>query len=171
MKWVNINPAIEPWTFSPIWILTCRLVTMYLRVLNHKGYVHSTVIFTIRNITQTCGASGRIVRLEIQYTCNNIMACRVQWHNFWRRISKVGWGRCLQGRKSMLKHGGDNIGEKYTSRLRDVLRFAPRLARGFGGMLLWENFFKWCNLVRFDVYLDQILSLQNFKSYHFLYKK
>ena len=30
-----------------------------------------------------------------------------------------------QGRKSMFKHGGDNIGEKYTSRLRDVLRGAP----------------------------------------------
>ena len=39
----------------------------------------------------------------------------------------------------------------------------------FGGMLPRENFFKWCNLVRFGVYLDQILSLQNFKSYYFLY--
>ena len=27
----------------------------------------------------------------------------------------------MQGRKSMFKHGGDNIGDKYTSRLRDVL--------------------------------------------------
>ena len=54
-----------------------------------------------------------------------------------------------QGRKSMLKHGGDNIGEKYTSRLRDVLRGAKRRAflGGFGGMLPREIFFKWCNLV------------------------
>ena len=44
----------------------------------------------------------------------------------------------------MFKHG-----EKYTSRLRDVL---------------------WCNLVRFGVYLDQILSLKNLKNYYFLYK-
>ena len=33
-----------------------------------------------------------------------------------------------------------------------------------------ENFLKWCNLVRFGVYFDQILSLKNFKNYHFLYK-
>ena len=31
-------------------------------------------------------------------------------------------------------------------------------------------FFKWCNLVRFGVYFNQILSLKNFKNYHFLYK-
>ena len=34
-----------------------------------------------------------------------------------------------------------------------------------------ENFLKWCNLVRFGVHFDQILSLKNFKNYHFLYKK
>ena len=33
-----------------------------------------------------------------------------------------------------------------------------------------DNFFKWYNLVRFGVYFDQILSLKNFKNYHFLYK-
>ena len=33
-----------------------------------------------------------------------------------------------------------------------------------------EFFSKWCNLVRFDVYLDQILSVKFFKNYHFLYK-
>ena len=33
---------------------------------------------------------------------------------------------------------------------------AMRIARGFGGMLP-RDFFKWCNLVRFGVYLDQIL--------------
>ena len=42
---------------------------------------------------------------------------------------------------------------------------------GFGGMLLRENFLKRCNLVRFRVYFDQILSLFFFKNYHFLYKK
>ena len=41
----------------------------------------------------------------------------------------------------------------------------------FGGMLPRENFLKWCNLVRFGVYFDQILSLNFFKNYHFLYKK
>ena len=33
------------------------------------------------------------------------------------------------------------------------------LLGGFGGMLPRENFLKWCNLVRFRVYFDQILSL------------
>ena len=66
--------------------------------------------------------------------------------------------------------GGDNIGEKYTSRLRDLLREAQRLARGDRGHAPLRNFFKWCNLVRFGVYLDHILSLKNFKNYYFLYK-
>ena len=46
--------------------------------------------------------------------------------------------RCTrdQGRKSMFKHGGDNIVEKYTFRLRDELRGAKRpvFLGGFGGM-------------------------------------
>ena len=37
-------------------------------------------------------------------------------------------------------------------------------------MLPRENFLNWCNLVRFGVYFDQILSLEIFKNYHFLYK-
>ena len=45
------------------------------------------------------------------------------------------------------------------------------LLGGFWGMPPRENFLKWCNLVRFGVYFDQILSLRNFKNYHFLYKK
>ena len=51
-----------------------------------------------------------------------------------------------------------------------IWKFACRLIGGFGGMLPREIFFKWCNLVRFGVYFDQILSLKNFKNYHFLYK-
>ena len=43
---------------------------------------------------------------------------------------------------------------------------------GFGGMPPppRENFYKWCNLVRFGVYFDQILSLKFFKNYHFYIK-
>ena len=55
----------------------------------------------------------------------------------------------------------------------DMLRMAKpcALLGGFGGMLPRENFFKRCNLVRFRVYFDQILSLFFFKNYHFLNKK
>ena len=44
------------------------------------------------------------------------------------------------------------------------------LLGGFGGMSppLPIFFFKWCNLVRFGVYLNQIWSLKNFLKYHFL---
>ena len=52
----------------------------------------------------------------------------------------------------------------------DMLRMAKSCALlgGFGGHAPpRENVLKWCNLVRFGVYLDQILSLKN---YHFLYK-
>ena len=45
------------------------------------------------------------------------------------------------------------------------------LLGGFGGMPLQENFLKWCNLVRFGVYFDHILSLKNFKNFHFYIKK
>ena len=57
--------------------------------------------------------------------------------------------------------------------LSDMLRMAKpcALLGGFGGMPPRENFFKWCNLVRFGVYFDQILSLKIFLNYHFLYKK
>ena len=41
---------------------------------------------------------------------------------------------------------------------------------GSVGMRPREFFFKWDNLVRFGVYFDEILSLKNFKNYHFLYK-
>ena len=57
-------------------------------------------------------------------------------------------------------HVGASLVEKYTSRLRDVLRGA--FLGGFGGMAPRENFFKWCNLVCVGVYLDQISSLKNF---------
>ena len=64
------------------------------------------------------------------------------------------FNRCSsrQGRKSMFKHGGDNIGEKYTSRLLDLFRGAKRFALlgGFGGMLPREFFLNgaiWCVLV------------------------
>ena len=57
--------------------------------------------------------------------------------------------------------------------LRDMLRMAKpcALLGGFGGMLPRENFLKRCNLVRFRVYFDQILSLFFSKKCHFLYKK
>ena len=48
---------------------------------------------------------------------------------------------------------------------------ACALLGGFGGMLPRENFLKRCNLVRFRVYFDQILSLFFLKKCHFLYKK
>ena len=54
------------------------------------------------------------------------------------------------GRKFLFNHGGNNIGEKYTSRLlaKRVLGHAPP-----------RNFFKCCNLVRSGAHLDQILSV------------
>ena len=47
------------------------------------------------------------------------------------------------------------------------------LARGGGGVLGRappRKFFKWCKLMRFGVYLDQILSLKFFQNYLFLKK-
>ena len=44
---------------------------------------------------------------------------------------------------------------------------AMRIARGFGGMLPREIFLKRCNLVRFRVYFNQILSLFFFQKLPF----
>ena len=44
------------------------------------------------------------------------------------------------------------------------------LLGGVRGHAPQEFFLKWCNLVCFGVYFDQILSLKNFNNYHFLYK-
>ena len=84
--------------------------------------------------------------------------------------------RQWQGRPQDLAGGGPRIFfpdlEICMSR-SDMLRMAKpcALLGGFGGMPPRENFFKWCNLVRFGVYFYQISSLKNFKNYHFLYKK
>ena len=64
---------------------------------------------------------------------------------------------CIQGRSQDLAGGGARI--IFFEIWKFACREAPR-----------EFFFKWCNLVRFRVYLDQILSLIIFKNYHFLYK-
>ena len=57
--------------------------------------------------------------------------------------------------------------------LRDMLSMAKPCALlwGFRGMLLRENFLKRCNLVRFGVYFDQILSLFLFQKLLFFYKE
>ena len=44
------------------------------------------------------------------------------------------------------------------------------LLGGFGSMRPLENLSKWSNLVRFDVYLDQIFSLKFLKNYLFYIK-
>ena len=80
-----------------------------------------------------------------------------------------------QGRPQDLAGGGPRI---YFSDLKICMSRSDKLRMtkpcvflgGFGGMPPRENFLKWCNLVRFGVYFDQISSLKNFKNYHFLYK-
>ena len=82
----------------------------------------------------------------------------------------------VQGRPQDLAGGGQEFffrfGNLHVSR-SDMLRMAKpcALLGRFGGMPPQENFLKWCNLVRFGVYFDHILSLKNFKNYHFLHKK
>ena len=46
-------------------------------------------------------------------------------------------------------------------------KFACCEARGVRGHAPPRIFLKWCNLVRFGVYFDPILSLKFFKNYHF----
>ena len=82
---------------------------------------------------------------------------------------------CTQGRPQDLAGGGQEfffLDLEICMSRSYMLRMAKpcALVGGFGGMPPRENFLKLCNLVRFGVYFDQILSLTNFKNYHFLYK-
>ena len=62
-----------------------------------------------------------------------------------------------QGRPQDLGGGG---AKNFFSDLEICMSLSPiALLGGFGGMLPREDFFEWCNLVRFRVYFDQILSL------------
>ena len=70
-----------------------------------------------------------------------------------------------QGHKSMFKHGGGNIVEKYTFRLWDVLRDAKRpvFVGGFGGMPPERKILNgaiWC-------IFGSVSSLKNFLNYYF----
>ena len=47
--------------------------------------------------------------------------------------------------------------------------FAMRFVKGVRGHAPLRKIFKWCNLVRYDVYLDQILTLIFFFKVPFLY--
>ena len=49
------------------------------------------------------------------------------------------------------------------------LGIAKRLLGGFGGMLLREHFFKWCNLVRFGACFHNFFTLKKILNNHFLY--
>ena len=80
-----------------------------------------------------------------------------------------------QGRPQDLGGGGQEFffrfGNLHVAKRHAAHGETMRIARGFGGMLPREKFLKRCNLVRFSVYFDQILSLFFSENYHFLYKK
>ena len=81
----------------------------------------------------------------------------------------------LQGRPQDLAGGG---GQEFFFQIwKFACRFATccawrshALCYGVSGACPPRNFLKWCNLVRFGVYFDQMLSLKNFKNYHFYIK-
>ena len=82
----------------------------------------------------------------------------------------------MQGRTQDLGGGGANnfffrFWNLHVAKRHAAHGEAMRIARGVRGMLPRENFLKRCNLVRFRVYFDQILSLFFSKKCHFLYKK
>ena len=90
---------------------------------------------------------------------------RLETKLFYKMTSRMP---LIQGRPQDLAGGGPRI---FFSDLEICMSRTPcALLGGFGGMPPRENFLKWCNLMRFGVYFDQILSLKNFNNYHFLYK-
>ena len=106
---------------------------------------------------------------EMSDICRRPTLYACEWNSYWHVT--------FQGRSQDLGGGGTIIffqNWKYACRgATYMLRMAKpyALLGGFGVMSPREIFLKWCNLVRFDVYFDPILSLNFFKNYHFLYKK
>ena len=88
------------------------------------------------------------------FVISDCEGCPNEWLNF---------SMVKQGRPQDLGGGGAK------NFFFQIWEFA--LLGGFGGMLPRENFLKRCNLVRFRVYFDQILSLFFSKKCHFVYKK
>ena len=72
----------------------------------------------------------------------------------------AGWGG---GKNLFFRFGNLHVAKRHAAHGE-----AMRFVRGVRGHAPPRIFFKWCNLVRFGVYFDQILSLKNFKNYHFL---
>ena len=91
-------------------------------------------------------------------------------------INVVSWRyvelkSAIQGRPQDLAGGPRNFffrfGKLHVAKRHAAHGEAMRFARGVRGHAPPRNFLKWCNLVRFGVYFDQILSLKNFKNCHF----
>ena len=71
------------------------------------------------------------------------------------------------GNNSFFRFGMLNVAKRHAAH-GEAMR---ALLGEFGGMLPRENFLKLCNLVRFGVYFNPILSSKFIKNYHFLYKR
>ena len=66
---------------------------------------------------------------------------------------------------------GGGLGELYAAKLLATRGVYSQAFDGeFEGMLPRENFFKWCNFVRFGAYFHNFFTLKKSKNIHFLYK-
>ena len=103
-----------------------------------------------------------VFKKKVNFTRSCALAQKVKFYALQMLKNKIS--RILQGRPQDLGGGGQefffpDLGICMSR--SDMLRMAKSCALlgGFGGMLPRENFLKRCNLVRFRVYFDQILSL------------
>ena len=60
-----------------------------------------------------------------------------------------------------------SVGLGYQGRPQDLGGGGKNFARGVRGHAPQENFYKWCNLVRFGAYLNQIFYLKKFQKVPF----
>ena len=61
----------------------------------------------------------------------------------------------------MFSNGGQLFGglsELHAAKRLTTRDVAKRLLGGFGGMLSRENFFEWCNLMRFGAYFQNLFT-------------
>ena len=70
--------------------------------------------------------------------------------------------------------GGPNflggLGELHAVKRLAMRGVAKHLLGGFRGMLLRDNIFKWCNLIRFGAYFHKFFTLKKSKNIYFVYK-
>ena len=146
-KNVSIDPTV--WLDVLIVLLVRALLVFYNSLSKTRGFYRFSFFSDINS-------SSSLAHDGIDQFANVIIHCII------RGVPRIWEGGA---KKFFFRFGNLHVAKRHAAHGE-----AMRIARGFGGVLPRENCLKRCNLVRFRVYFDQILSLFFSKKCHFYIK-